>query len=241
MAARRGHTLTRDYGQISGLGKVFSLITRKSVSAKFAKVIADLKALIPAAAAAPPPAASPSPPPSAFSSQHPPQLSHAATSPTLPPESQASSSLQAPPLSGIHSTSAPCAADADKRKGGSLATRSRRGGLDTISQLVGGSHGLPHNLSGNAAHAGPPVGLVVRDAKHDTVHALTYVPASVAGGHVCIWWSAGNSLEFWSEASRSSTSFPMEVCGCVCVSANLCGDGAGMAVELEVRVGLAAG
>ena len=39
---------------------------------------------------------------------------------------------------------------------------------------------------------GPLMGTILREAKHDRVHCVSYVPlAALSAASVCIWWSAG--------------------------------------------------
>lgn len=45
------------------------------------------------------------------------------------------------------------------------------------------------------------------------MHCLAYVPSAVEAfmsETICIWWSAGGMLEFYSEAGQSTTAFKIE-------------------------------
>jgi hypothetical protein len=58
-------------------------------------------------------------------------------------------------------------------------------------------------------HAGGPYsGTLVRSAKgSEKVYAVAHVPMS---DHVCIWWSVGQQLEFYSDLTQSTTAFKMD-------------------------------
>ncbi|GAX75255.1 hypothetical protein CEUSTIGMA_g2700.t1 [Chlamydomonas eustigma] len=64
-----------------------------------------------------------------------------------------------------------------------------------------------------AAVPHPPHGVELRVGKQDKVHCVAYVPSAVESylsETICIWWSAGNMLEFFSEAGQSTTAFGIE-------------------------------
>eukprot|EP00198_Chlamydomonas_reinhardtii_P004200 XP_001693536.1 predicted protein [Chlamydomonas reinhardtii] len=60
--------------------------------------------------------------------------------------------------------------------------------------------------------AAPLVGIVLRPNKHDRVNALAYVPPNqgARNGSVCVWWSAGMMLEYYSGNTGSTTGFQIE-------------------------------
>ncbi|MEW5304554.1 MAG: hypothetical protein WDW36_007157 [Sanguina aurantia] len=62
-------------------------------------------------------------------------------------------------------------------------------------------------------HHAPVVGILLRDAMHDRVHAVAYIPDTMKhalGDQVCLWWSAGRIMEFYSEATQATTAFGAE-------------------------------
>lgn len=61
-----------------------------------------------------------------------------------------------------------------------------------------------------AAPAQLPIqGLLIRNHKHDRVHSMAFVPcdSAIVADNACIWWCAGQSLEFFSGVSQSTTNF----------------------------------
>lgn len=86
--------------------------------------------------------------------------------------------------------------------GGAAAAAGGGGGGSALPLQQPSQHG---STTGSAA--APLVGIVLRPNKHDRVNALAYVPPNqgARNGSVCVWWSAGMMLEYYSGNTGSTT------------------------------------
>jgi hypothetical protein len=69
------------------------------------------------------------------------------------------------------------------------------------------------NLLNVPAHHGQEIRQKRTKAEEKTVHCVAYVPSAVDSQYsqtICIWWSAGGSLEFFSEVGESTTVFNID-------------------------------
>lgn len=207
------HTLCR----YRYLGKVIALATHSSITAKFDAVIARLTAIMPmdktpsftsiraaadaAAAQQTDGAAAAGKQLSARNSLEE-QLASPGEAGQQPQHQRAHSS------GGGSSSSGPAALTV---AAGSLANRlkgsSSRAGAD--GSLSGGPSSPRHKSAAEAAAAGATVlSVVLRSTDTSKVTCISFgdTPGASAGS-TCIWWAAGDSLEFYSTSTQSTTSF----------------------------------
>lgn len=79
-----------------------------------------------------------------------------------------------------------------------------------------GGHGLLERAvaaASEASGAAPAAcGQVLRRGRHERVYCLSFAPQSVAAasGGMCVWWALEAAVEFYSDATGSTTSFGIE-------------------------------
>ncbi|KAG2500702.1 hypothetical protein HYH03_001467 [Edaphochlamys debaryana] len=198
-AARRGITLVDVYGKYSTLVKIMTFVMRSYIYGKFDKQINNLKGLLPASDLTRGAAAS-SHPASVLSH---PLASIADSTYSALPQASGSTPSVASPLAVANSVTPPGAGTPSGQ---------------ALPQPAGSSQALARSSLGNplaaqpqASGPGPLVGIMLRNNKHDRVYAMAFVPPGQSPSeHVCVWWSAGSMLEYYSEATQATTGFQME-------------------------------
>ncbi|GIL75439.1 hypothetical protein Vretifemale_5158 [Volvox reticuliferus] len=192
-AAKRGITLVDVYGKYSTMVKIMTIFLRSYIHSKFEKQTELLKKLNPSI----PVQASvhrsqmPLPPvPAAQPQQH--------TSSTASVQSTPSANtVGGGPLSVI-----PEAHSQLGRSSVGMAPTSQAVAPPVIPQA-------PVVAPQPPASTQPLVGKMLQCNRHEKVLAMTYVPAAQvqASEYMCIWWSVGQRMEFYSEATQSTTVF----------------------------------
>jgi len=188
VAARRGADLLRNYGQYHFLGKFVVWMQRSKVEAKYEKVTERLRGLMPAATAAITSTGGYGTPTSSAGGGN-----NVATTTTT-----AATPTSASPF--LAHTSSGGAGRASNSGGGAAAAA---GALERT--VTGGSGGVG---GGEAAHGGQ----LLRRGRHERVYAVSFAPPAIAAasGGMSVWWALESCVEFYTDATQSTTSFAIE-------------------------------
>ncbi|GLI61954.1 hypothetical protein VaNZ11_004517 [Volvox africanus] len=195
-AAKRGITLVDVYGKYSTMVKVMTIFLRSYIHSKFEKQTELLKKLNPSVqvqASAHRPQVPLPPVPAAQSQQH--------TSSTASVQSNTSANtVGGAPLSVI-----PEVVTQLGRSSAGTAAPSQAAAPPAVPQSLAVAPPTPQP----PAATQPLVGKMLQCNRHEKVLAMTYVPAAQvqASEYMCIWWSVGQRMEFYSEATQSTTVF----------------------------------
>ncbi|GIL51335.1 hypothetical protein Vafri_7343 [Volvox africanus] len=195
-AAKRGITLVDVYGKYSTMVKVMTIFLRSYIHSKFEKQTELLKKLNPSVqvqASAHRPQVPLPPVPAAQSQQH--------TSSTASVQSTTSANTcGGPPLTVI-----PEVITQLGRSSTGTAALPQAAAPPVIPQSLAVAPPTPQP----PAATQPLVGKMLQCNRHEKVLAMTYVPAAhvQASEYMCIWWSVGQRMEFYSEATQSTTVF----------------------------------
>ncbi|GLC35543.1 hypothetical protein PLESTB_000196300 [Pleodorina starrii] len=222
-AAKRGITLVDVYGKYSTAVKIMTLFLRSYIHAKFDKQAELLRKLNPplprggAAAAAggataggggggggaPPPQGAPMLPVSPSQQQQQQQQQFQQQHQPLAITAMSNAQSMASTLSGGSLGTAPDAAAAPPPPPPpQAAAAAGPGGAKPLGRTSHGASLVP----APPPASGPLVGKALSTCRHDKVLALAYVPAA-SSDYVCIWWSAGQRLEHYADATQATTAF----------------------------------
>lgn len=185
------------------LGKVIALATRSSITAKFDAVIGRLTAIMPLDRT--PSFTSIRPAPvgprlaaeaDAGSGRAGNTVPHCSTRNSMEEPSAAEGSQQQALGHGSGNLAAAAGALAAKLKGGS-----GRGSGDAAAGAV------LHHISSDAG-AGAVLSIVLRSCESAKVTCMSFVDGPhTSSASTCLWWAAGDCLEFFSTSTQSTTSF----------------------------------
>eukprot|EP00879_Flechtneria_rotunda_P024247 GHRR01025695.1.p1 GENE.GHRR01025695.1~~GHRR01025695.1.p1 ORF type:complete len:435 (+),score=161.29 GHRR01025695.1:1143-2447(+) len=216
VACNRGMHLFRTYGRYRYFGKLVAAAKRGSVIAKFAAVTAQFKGIMPhsgflsgnctglgIAAGSPIPGV-----PLHMAHMGSAGLSNSGCSTPCSMAQNGNMGIDLPGFDHVATGHGDCGIVGTVPNDATIAAAAT-GVL--ANRLKGGASSTPQQLqclAVNTGSAAQPMPTLIRSGAHDKITAVTFAaPPDNVSAAAAVWWAVGDHLEFYSEATQSTTSF----------------------------------